>query len=979
MPRFGLTFAAVKAKAKKTVDGQYWSRLPGILQGDAERGWQNYARAAEMAGARIPVDAGFRACACRVFAISEFVAGLCQRVPGVLTDLLDSGDLLADSWPGVISRRVGRQLADCRNEGALHQTLRSLRQREMLRIAWRDLAGWATLDETLSDLSDLADACIQGALNHLSQWLAEEAGAPLDSNRSPSPLIVIAMGKLGAHELNFSSDIDLIFAYPDADIAAQPRNLSVEQYFNRLGQSLIRALSDVDQDGFVFRVDMRLRPYGDSGALVCGFEAMEEYYQSQGREWERYAMIKARAVTGDAASKSELRALLRPFVYRRYLDFHTFDALRDLKRQIQLEVKRKGKKENLKLGPGGIRELEFIAQVFQLVRGGREPRLRQRGVLVVLPALAELNLLPSRAVAELIDAYRFLRRAENRLQAMRDQQTHTLPEGESDRARLALAMNMPDWGAFYQLLNQHRRCVETHFQAVFALTPAENEAASDPLKELWQANLEGDEARRVLEAAGFDDAEEALRWVQQLRHGTAPRHLGQQGRLRFDALVPMLLAAAGREQRAAEVLARLVSVLEHIAGRTTYLALLQENPPVMTQLVKLCAASPWIAQQIARFPILLDQLLDPRTLYAPLARAELETELERYLTDVDEADLERQMDLLRQFRHAMVLRVAATDIAGVNPVTRVSDELTAIAEVVVGKVLSIAWTDMVNRYGEPRCKIDGRRRPVAFTVIGYGKLGGMELGYGSDLDLVFLHDSGGRAQKTAGPKTVDNSVFFTRLGQRIIHMLETFTAAGTLYEVDMRLRPSGHSGMLVSSLEAFADYQREEAWIWEHQALVRARPVAGDPGLGKAFQQVRAQVLAADSAVQDLRSEVRQMRERMRAELGSSQAKGFHLKQDRGGIVDIEFMVQYLVLRWCKEHAELLRHTDTIHLLEALATAGLLKSVYAQTLIEAYRQYRAVSHRLTLAEASSVVDDDQLQLQLQRQRVAKIWKQLMES
>jgi glutamate-ammonia-ligase adenylyltransferase len=954
-----------------------WSRLPEILQATAEGRWQSYLQAAEEAGLRVPLDPGLQACACRVFAISDFAAGLCRRVPRLLADLLDSGDLLADSWAGVLAGRVADRLAGCSGEPELHQILRQIRQREMLRIAWRDLAGWATLQETLGDLSDLADACIQGALDQLSVWQAKETQAPLGGNRRPLPLIVIAMGKLGAHELNFSSDIDLIFAYPDAAATRRRSSLSAEQYFTRLGQSLIGALSNLDQDGFVFRVDMRLRPYGDAGALVCSFEAMEDYYQSQGREWERYAMIKARAVTGDEASQSELAELLRPFVYRRYLDFHTFDALRDLKRQIHQEVKRKGQEENLKLGPGGIREIEFIAQVFQLVRGGREPRLRQRGVVDVLHTLVDLNLLPRNAVDELIQAYGFLRRAENRLQAMRDQQTHTLPEAESERAALALAMGFADWKAFYAALNRHRRHVESHFQQVFALPSVEKPVVSHPLTDLWQDRLPADDARRVLENAGFDDAGEALRWVEQLRSGTAPRYLGEQGRLRFDALLPMLLVAAGQQDNAAGVLGRLVGVLEHIAGRTTYLALLQENPPVLSQLVKLCAASPWIAQQIARFPILLDQLLDPRTLYAPLAAAELQVELERYFSGVDAADLEQQMDVLRQFRHAMVLRVAAADIAGVNPVTLVSDELTAIAEVVVQKVLSIAWAEMVRRYGEPRCKLKAKQRPVAFAVIAYGKLGGMELGYGSDLDLVFLHDSGGKAQKTSGPKSVDNSVFFTRLGQRIIHMLETFTGAGILYEVDMRLRPSGHSGMLVSSIDAFADYQREEAWIWEHQALVRARPVAGDAGLGRAFEKIRAQVLAADSKVENLCSEVRDMRERMRAELGSSNSSAFHLKQDRGGIVDIEFMVQYLVLRWCGSHAELLRHTDTIHLLKALATAGLLKSAYAQTLIEAYRQYRAVSHRLTLAEVTSLVDDEQLQVQ--RQRVAEIWTQLMES
>jgi len=929
---------------------------------------------------RVPQDPGFQANASRVFALSEFVAGLCQRAPHLLDDLLDSGDLLADSWPGILKKRVAEQLARCRNEAAqaaLHQTLREIRQREMLRIAWRDLAGWAELNETLRDLSDLADVCIQGALEKLTAWQAKETPAPVGPDRRPVPLIVIGMGKLGAFELNFSSDIDLIFCYPDAVAARKRGALSPEQYFTRLGQSLIQALSNQDHDGFVFRVDMRLRPYGDAGALVCSFEALEDYYQSQGREWERYAMIKARPVTGDPQSTAALMELLRPFVYRRYLDFHTFDALRDLKRQIHNEIERKGQKDHLKLGPGGIREIEFIAQAFQLVRGGREARLRQRGVIDVLRTLADLKLLPAHCVTELIEAYRFLRRAENRLQAMHDQQVHNLPESEQERACLAEAMNCPNWKKFLSALNKHRRRVEAHFQQVFASPKAQKSEAPDALTELWQGRLSDEAARQVLETAGFKDATEALRWIEQLRSGAAPRYLGPQGRIRFDALLPMLLGAVGRQANAASVMGRLVGVLEHIAGRTTYLALLQENPLVLSQLVKLCAASAWIAERIARFPILLDQLLDPRTLYAPLGRAELVAELEQHLDGLDAGDLEQQMDRLRQFRHAMVLRVAAADIAGAAPVTLVSDELTTIAEVVVQKVLSIAWAEMVSRYGEPRCKCRGKHRPVAFAVIGYGKLGGMELGYGSDLDLVFLHDSAGTAQKTAGRKAVDNAVFLTRLGQRIIHMLETFTAAGTLYEVDMRLRPSGNSGMLVSSIEAFAEYQRDDAWVWEHQALVRARPVAGDRALGKAFGKIRAQVLTADGKLENLRAEVRDMRERMRTELGTTRGGGFHLKQGRGGIVDIEFMVQYLVLRWCKDHAELLRHTDTIHLLKALATAGLLKSAYAQTLIEAYRQYRTVSHRLTLAEESSVVADDVLPML--RKKVADIWKRLMES
>ena len=961
---------------KKPADTPPWSALPESLQAAGEGRLSGYLQAAEESGVRVSADGGFRATLCRVFATSEFVADLCRRAPGLLTGLLDSGDLLADSWPGVLGGRVTRQLAACEDEAALHRQLRYLRQREMLRIAWRDLAGWARLEETLRDLSDLADACIQGAVERLATWQARETPAPMGPRRQPAPLVVIAMGKLGGRELNFSSDIDLIFAYPECSAARNAAAPSPEEYFTRLGQSLIQALSSRDHEGLVFRVDMRLRPYGSAGALVCSFDALEDYYQSQGREWERYAMIKARPVTGDEQTRSALMGMLRPFVYRRYLDFHAFDALRDLKRQIRSEVERKGQEDNLKLGPGGIREIEFVAQAFQLVRGGRDERLRRRGVVTILTTLGRLGLLPQPAVSELVEAYRFLRRAENRLQAQHDQQVHRLPDNPRDQAALALAMGYRDWKALLAALNRHRRQVEAHFRQVFALAPGDKPVERDPLVDLWLQRLSREQAEQLLASRGFEDAAEALRWIEQLRTGTAPRYLGEQGRIRFDALVPMLLAAVADRPAAADVLGRLVKVLEHIAGRTTYLALLAENPPVLSQLVKLCAASPWIAEQIAQFPMLLDQLLDPRTLYAPLHRNSMAAELQQRLDGVAPGDLETLMDRLRQFRHAMVLRVAAADIAGASEVTLVSDQLTDIAEVVLQQVLAIAWDDMLRRYGKPVCKVRGKRRPVAFAIVGYGKLGGRELGYGSDLDLVFLHDSEGSEQRTSGRKSVDNSVFFARLGQRIIHLLETYTAAGTLYEVDMRLRPSGNSGMLVSSLEAFEDYQREAAWVWERQALIRARPVAGDPVLAEKFNEIRASVLADISRLENLRDEVHDMRERMRRELGSRGEAGFHLKQDRGGIVDIEFMVQFLTLRWCRDHPQLLRHTATIHLLKALAKQGLLKSAYAQTLIEAYRQYRALGHRLTLAEASSVVDE--ALVQGERHKVADIWKRLME-
>ncbi|HEB98305.1 MAG TPA: bifunctional [glutamate--ammonia ligase]-adenylyl-L-tyrosine phosphorylase/[glutamate--ammonia-ligase] adenylyltransferase [Thiotrichales bacterium] len=948
--------------------------LPAALREAAATRWRAWETALAEIPARVGRDPALARVQCRLFGISEFVAATCIRAPGLVEDLLESGDLLADSAPGEIGTRVRARIASCADEAALRRDLRRLRSREMLRIAWRDLAGWARLEETLRELSELADACIEGALERLTAWQAAASPQPrLADGRRPAPLVVLAMGKLGARELNFSSDVDLIFAYPDARPGRRGAP-GPEDWFTRLGQSLIQVLSEVDHDGFVFRVDMRLRPYGSAGALVCSYSALEEYYQSQGREWERYAMIKARPLGGDKRARAGLMELLRPFVFRRYLDFQAFEALRELKRQIRREVARREQQDNLKLGPGGIREIEFIVQAFQLVHGGRDPALRTPAVLDLLPLLAGRGLLPAHAVEELARAYRFLRRAENQLQAQADAQVHRLPQDEAGRAALALSMGFPGWKAFVKVLDGHRRRVEAHFGQVFD-SPQQTgrEDVDQPLRPLWLGQCDDEEARRLLEAAGYADPAAALSAIEQLRTGTAPRYLGEQGRQRFDALVPMVIAAAARQPDAATVLARLVRVLEQIAGRTTYLALLQEHPLVLSQLVRLTGASAWIADQIARFPMLLDQLLDPRTLYTHPGRETLRTELDQRLADVPEDDLEQQMDRLRQFRHAMVLRIAAADIAGAAEVDRVSEELTQVAETVLERVLSIAWADLVRRHGEPRCGRGRRARSVRFAIIGYGKLGGRELGYGSDLDLVFLHDSAGEG-RTSGRRGVDNAVFFARLGQRIIHMLETFTAAGRLYEVDVRLRPSGNSGLLVSSLEAFEDYQLNEAWTWEHQALVRARPVAGDAAVGQGFGAIRARALAARARDPQVRAEVCEMRERMRREL-NPRGPGFHLKHGRGGIVDIEFMVQYLVLRHSRAHPVLLERTDSVGLLRLLSREALLKSAWAQALIEAYQRYRERLHRLTLAEASPVVEDPALDSP--RRQVAEIWRQLM--
>lgn len=955
---------------------------PGLPRRQRERlrqYWQRFTAAAASQGAAFP-DGDVAASLPAVWAASSFVAESCIQTPSLLMSLVDSGDLTTPYGEGGYEARLDALLQGVTEETALGEILRRFRRREMVRIAWRDLAGWAALEETLGELSALAATCIDQALRRLEDWQAQALGEPRGKvSGARQGLVVIGMGKLGAGELNFSSDIDLIFAYGEpGETVGDKEPISNQEYFTALARRLIQALHAPTAEGFVFRVDMRLRPFGDSGPLVMSFDAMEEYYQSYGREWERYAWIKAAVVAGDRIAGARLMALLRPFVYRRYLDFSAFESLRAMKALIAAEVQRKGLADNIKLGAGGIREIEFIGQVFQLIRGGRETELQERPILQVLHRLAAAHYLPDYVVAELVEAYRFLRRTENRLQEYADQQTHRLPGEPEGRERLARAMGLGDWATFARVLEQHRRRVQGHFEQVFAAPQTEAPPSGDgrELAQIWSGALQGEAAQRILAAEGFVEPAAVMDRLERFRGSANCRHLSAPGRARLDHLMPLLIGAVAQSDQPDTNLARLLDLLERIVRRTTYLALLAENPMALSQLVRLCAASPWIAALLTRHPLLLDELLDPRTLYAPLERAALEGELNAELARLGVEDLEQQMEALRHFQQTNMLRVAAADVMGVYPLMVVSDHLTEIAEVSVGAALRLARDHLVRRHGTPRCRVGGTLVEPGFAIIGYGKLGGIELGYGSDLDLVFLHGSEGEELGTQGAKPIDNSVFFTRLGQRIIHMLTAHTPAGVLYEVDMRLRPSGASGMLVSSLAAFVAYQREDAWTWEHQALVRARPVAGDAVVAARFEAIRREVLGRQRDAARLRREVREMRERMRAELGQGDPRRFDLKQDAGGIADIEFMVQYGVLAWAHAHPALLRYTDNIRLLEGFARAGLMDARDAGLLSDIYRAYRAKVHQLTLLQESAVVDAEAFAAE--REAVLRIWGSFLE-
>jgi glutamate-ammonia-ligase adenylyltransferase len=657
-------------------------------------------------------------------------------------------------------------------------------------------------------------------------------------------------------------------------------------------------------------------------------------------------------------------------VFRRYIDFGSLESLREMKAMIAEEVARRELQDHVKLGPGGIRELEFTVQAFQLVRGGRTPSLRDRRVTRVLDELAGRKLLPAYAVTQLKEAYRFLRRVENHLQAFGDQQTHVLPDGEHARARLARSVGFDSWEAFHAALASHRAHVRAQFEVVLGGDVSNH--LPDAAGNLLMDSQERETLTALLADYGFGDAaEDAAGQLLALRESTDCRAMDETGGRRLRRLLPDLLRAVSAADSPLATLQRVLQVVGNVLRRSTYLARLHERPITVSHLVQLCSASPWIAHQLAEQPQLLDELLDARTLYAPPGREELEADLDERLAAVEESDLEDVLRALRQFRHRQVLRVAAADIAQALPLMRVSDHLSDIAEVVLTRVLDLARRDVASRHGVPR---DARGAETPLCIVAYGKLGGLELGYGSDLDVVFLH---GEAQgATDGTRPVDAQVFLLRLAQRVVHYLTTTTPDGVLYAVDTRLRPHGKDGMLACSLESFEHYQQEQAWTWEHQALVRARAVAGDPALSEAFAAVRERTLRRRRDPRTLRTEVREMRERMRRELGSRSPQRFDLKQDAGGITDIEFLVQYATLRWGDRLGSHLRWTDNIRLLAGLAACGLMSRAHTATLNRAYQTYRERNHRLSLQQQPGVVGGEEF-LDL-RTEVSRIWSEVME-
>lgn len=905
----------------------------------------------------------------KVWASSEFVTDSCLAKPELLVDLVATGDLLTKYSANAYFDRLATKLPA--DELELMSVLRTFRRREMVRIAWRDLAGWSELSETLLDLSHLADTCIQYALDFLYREACAKRGTPVLSDGTPQQLVVLGMGKLGAYELNYSSDIDLIFAYAENGVLSDKKQTSYAEFFTKICQSLVKVLDAITVEGFVFRTDIRLRPFGDSGPILMTFDGMENYYQTQAREWERYAMIKVRQVAGDFNSGAQLMAMFRPFVYRRYLDYGAFEELRSLKAQITQELRRKDRLENIKLGPGGIREIEFIGQAFQLIRGGTEKSLQIRGILDVLQRLGELELLPQADVDQLTQSYCFLRRVENHIQQYQDRQTHDLPTSETAQLALSYSLDYADWASFKRDLDRVRAQVHAVFDQVFSLS--KQDTGDRHSQNIWTGVGDEQDLLATLQGYGFQQPESILAAIRAFKNSPAVKRLTSKGAGVLDRLMPQLIEALQFADNPGETLLRILRLFEAVAGRNVYLSLLAENPEALNQLIRLSSASPWICEYLSQYPVLFDELMDTRSLYEPLKKVDLDAQLQRLLAQVDVQDLEQLMVVLRQFKQLCVLRVAAADIMGVIPVMVVSDYLTYIAESIVEHVVDRAWHMLTENHGlPPNC----RHSADGFAVLGFGKLGGIELGYGSDLDLVFLYDCQDGNALTDGNKPISCTQFYGRLGQRVRHILDTKMLSGILYEVDMRLRPNGDSGLLVAHIHGYEEYLKNQAWTWEHQALVRGRFIAGDTRLKTNYEAIRQRILSLPRDVDVLKTEVRDMREKMRAALTNKDASKFDLKQGKGGIADIEFIVQFGILARAANNLALTTYTDNVRLLEGLQADGFISETVANTLKTAYCAYRDSGHKLVLQGDRALVDE--AEVAEMRTQVEHIWHDVMD-
>ncbi len=896
----------------------------------------------------------------KLLGLSEFAWRCLESQPELIDMLLSERDMLLRDCPCPF---LGYELSNI-DEVVGYKILRQYRERYWLKVAFLDMCCDNDIADSIRYISMLADSLIDGANRWAFAQVAKVNGEPVDEQGNAMQMLVLGMGKLGGKELNYSSDIDLIFAYPQSvKTQGGRRSLEAQVFYTKVAQKLIASLNQNTADGQVFRVDMRLRPFGESGPLVMSFNAIEDYYQEQGREWERYAMLKGRLIGEQTQYSDEFYQLLKPFVYRRYIDFSVIESLRKMKQMIAQEVRRKRLTNNIKLGAGGIREVEFVVQALQMVRGGREANLQTQSLLKALTELSATNVIASDEAKLLQSNYLFLRKVEQYLQIFDDQQTQTLPDDELNQLRLNFLLGHIDFSHTLDETNNIMAAVHSEFELVIGYDSEPDDPCESAFVSAWEHN----------DVSLLSEADDS--WQQPLsdfRERSAKAKIGLRGRDILDKLMPLLLKQLTQCNASDAVFSMISQVLNKVISRTAYLELLYENPGALKQLVTLCCHSKWIGEHISRYPILLDELIDPAVLYKPTPLTAYKDEVRQYFLRIDSDDLEQQMEALRQFKQTHQLRIAAADATGVLDVMKVSDHLTALAEAIVDQAVNIAWQQMATRFGIPPNTDDENK---GFGVIAYGKTGGFEVGYDSDLDLVFVHNHDGTSQ-TNGEKSISSRQFYLKLAQRLMHLFNTRTASGILYELDTRLRPEGASGLMAINLESFHHYQLTQAWTWEHQALVRSRMILGQEELQQRFEQIRLEILSQqrDNAV--LKDDVIKMREKMRSHLAKGNDKEFDLKQDAGGMADIEFITQYLVLKNAHTFSQLTTFSDNVRILTDAARLGCIDTPLKQGLIAAYIEYRSRYHVLSLDQQGRCVSREELSEHINL--VVKAWQEIFE-
>lgn len=902
--------------------------------------------------------------------LSDFISSACHQSVSILTWLFADNGLNLTQID--FEAELTTSLKGVNDETSLHKVIRLFRQRHMVRIAWRDLTNKQDIQDSLNQVSQLADCLITKTYEWLHCHILK------DNSDDVKPLLILGMGKLGGQELNFSSDIDLIFLCNQAgEISVKGKLKDCSQLYTRLAQKLIKALDMSTMDGRVFRVDMRLRPYGESGPLVMSVDAFEEYLQDQGRDWERFALMKARLINPNSNNAFEFEELIRPFVYRKYLDFGAIESLRKMKQLISQEVRRKQLIDNIKLGSGGIRDIEFIVQSIQLIQGGKNASIRFKNLLASIKALRQFNFMEQTEFVELKQAYLYLRKAEHSIQQFADSQTQTLPSTPHGQASLTCSLGLSTYTEFLNELNIHLSRVQAHFSDLISENPtATQNDQNTELADFWLCvcSQSSDKLLGDVSLKCNDKFSEIFNEVSQFKHALLSYRPGTKGIELLDKLLPQIIGKVVERPESKNrlsnlsLLTRILPILKAIVRRTSYLQMIFENRGVIDQLIKLCEASPWIAHQITSFPLLLDELLDPMTLQQPPDETRYNDLIRQYLLRVEPDDMELQLEVLRQFKLSHQLRVAVADISGLLPIEKVSDQLTALAQACLSTSIVLAWQQMEHRYG---CPDDTSIHDMGIGVIGYGKLGGIELGYGSDLDLVFIHDDRGSGY-TNGEKAIEARRFYAKLVQRVMHIMTVKTSSGILYEVDLRLRPSGNSGLIVCSTQGYNSYLMEEAWTWEQQALVRARFIYGSPTLENTFLSIRRDCLARARSEEILKREIIEMREKMSQ---NQLSKGDDLKHARGGLIDIEFLVQFWVLNFSSKHPALALWTDNLRILSLLADESLVERATATSLTRAYTTMRAHIHHCTLAETTLVIPPEIGEMIT---FVEGIWKQVFE-